>query len=119
MLRKAVIKLFTQVCYNPSVTLRVPPVSSLDSVGDKRLPPAIIALAQGRLSIAPHSVIILPDKSVFTFMSDQILKVKLIKFNLLFKIQVCIMKADDDTFLSRSCTVRGAEDVWANMLCNR
>jgi len=43
----------------------VPPVSSLDSVGDKRLPPAIIALAQGRLSLAPHSVIILPDKSIF------------------------------------------------------
>jgi len=69
MLRKAVIKLFTQVCYNPSVTLRVPPVSSLDSVGDKRLPPAIIALTQGRLSLAPHSVIILPDKSAFTAIS--------------------------------------------------
>jgi len=48
MLRKAVIKLFTQVCYNPSVTLRVPP-----------------SLTQGRLSLAPNSVFIEPDKSVF------------------------------------------------------
>jgi len=57
MLRKAVIKPFTKVCYNPSVTLRVPP-----------------SLAQGRLSLAPHSVIILPDKSVFVIYSK--IKVK-------------------------------------------